>query len=94
LEGDFSGYAYDGYLREGSPVGAKIEIDEAIYNFSSGLQRWNWGGQIGIEWKALPHLLAYLDFTCNANSIFKKNFDIIIYDIYALYASLGFAYKF
>jgi hypothetical protein len=94
LEGDFSGYVYNGYLREGSPIDAKIEINEAIYNFSSGLQHWNWGGQVGVEWEALPHLLACFDFTCNANSIFKKKFDIISYDMYSLYASLGFAYKF
>jgi hypothetical protein len=94
LEGNFSGYAYEGYLREGNPVGEKIEVDEAIYNFSSGLRRWNWGGQAGVEWKARPHLLTSLDFICGLNSIFEKKFDIIAYNMYPLYASLGFAYVF
>jgi hypothetical protein len=94
LEGEFSGSAYNGYLREGSPVGDKIEIDRAIYNFSSDLRSWNWGAQLGGEWRAFPHLIAELDLTWGINSIFQKDFEVITYSMYPLYTSLSFAYAF
>jgi hypothetical protein len=94
LEGNFSGYAYDGYIREGSPVGEKIEVDRAIYDFSSDLLHWNWGVQLGAEWRAFPHLLVALDLTGGINSIFQKDFEVITYKMYPLYLTSGFAYSF
>ncbi|GHT33879.1 membrane protein [Bacteroidia bacterium] len=94
LEGDFGGSAYDGYLREGDPTGDKIEITTASYEFSGDLQRWNLGVQFGAEWRPFPHLLAGLDLTWGVNSIFKKDFDVIVYKMYPVYGTLNFGYVF
>jgi hypothetical protein len=94
LDGSFHGYALDGYIREGSPIGEKIGIDEAFYNFSSDLRRWHLGGQLGVEWRALPHLLACLDFSWSFRTLFKSNFHLIHTALYPLSIAPGFAYSF
>lgn len=94
LSGDFSGETYDGYLREGEPTGEYIEISSATYDFSSDLRRWNWGAQLGGEWKAFPHLSVAFDLTWGFNSIFKKDFDTITFDMYPIYGTLSFGYIF
>lgn len=94
LSRSFSGSVYDGYLREGSPVGEKIEIENAIYDFSEDIRRWNWGLQLGADWRAFPHLLVGLDLTWGLNSILKKSFDTITFDMYPIYLDLNFGYAF
>ena len=44
----FSGYAYDGYLREGSPTGPKIELgndanSRGDFDFSGDMRNWQFG---------------------------------------------------
>ena len=54
---NFSGYVYDGYLREINPTGTKVEFsgdNRASYDFSDNLRKFQWGAQIGTEWKRLP----------------------------------------
>lgn len=94
INGNFSGSAYDGYLREDTPVGEKVEIDKAIYEFSSELRRMNWGWQLGAAWRAFPHLLVGLDLTWGMNSIFKKDFKTITFDMYPVFLNLNFGYAF
>jgi hypothetical protein len=94
LTGEFSGSARDGYLREGSPIGEKIEIDEASYDFSRDLQHWNYGLQVGGEFRAFPHLIVGLDLTYGLNNIFRKNFKVITYKMYPIYGNLNFGYAF
>lgn len=97
LNSSFSGSAYDGYLREGSPVGKKIEFEgdnSAIYDFSSDLRRMAYGLQLGANWRAFPHLLVGLDLTWGLNSIFKKKFDVITFNMYPIYLNLNFGYAF
>jgi len=94
LDGDFGGSAFDGYLREGSPIGEKIDITTASYEFSNDLQRWCWGALLGAEWQPFPHLLAGVDLTWGINSIFKKSFDVITYKMYPIYGVVSFGYIF
>ncbi|MDL2289818.1 PorT family protein [Paludibacteraceae bacterium OttesenSCG-928-F17] len=97
LYGTFSGSAYDGYLRVGSPIGEKREFrddKEAIYNFSEDLRRMNFGVQLGADWRAFTHLLVGLDLTWGFNSILKKDFDVITFKMYPIFLRLNFAYSF
>lgn len=94
---DFSGSVYDGYLRDGDPIGQKVEITKdnpATYDFSQDLRRFQWGAQLGADWKAFSHLNVYADLTWGLNSIFNKDFKTITFDMYPIYATLGFAYAF
>jgi hypothetical protein len=94
LTGNFSGSAYDGYLREGSPIGEKVEVDIASYDFSGDLQHWNYGLQVGGEFRAFPHLIVGLDLTWGLNNIFRKDFEVITYKMYPVYGNLNFGYAF
>lgn len=97
LSGNFSGDVYDGYLREGTPVGSKVEIDAnnpAGYDFSNQLVKTNWGVQYGIEWRAFSHLNLFADLQWGLNSAFPDSFETITFNMYPIYVNLGFAYAF
>ena len=94
---NFSGYVYDGYLREINPTGTKVEFsgdNRASYDFSDNLRKFQWGAQIGTEWKAFKHLIVYADLTWGLNDIFQKDFDTITFGMYPIYLNVGFGYAF
>jgi hypothetical protein len=94
MSGGFDGKAFDGYIRDGDPIGEKIGVSEASYDFSDEIRRINWGGQCGARWQAYRHFSVYGDLTIAANSIFKRDFDAITFDMYNVYLNMGFAYTF
>lgn len=97
IDGEFSGNVYEGYLREGNPTGAKVEFKNgqtASYDFSSDLRRFQWGAQLGAEWKAFKHLNVYADLTWGLNDIFKEDFKTVSFAMYPIYLNLGFGYAF
>lgn len=94
---DFSGHVYEGYLRENNPTGDKINFRNgaiATYDFSDDLRRFQWGVQLGADWKAFKHLKVYADLNWGANEIFKKDFETISFDMYTVYLNVGFGYAF
>jgi hypothetical protein len=97
MDGDFSGHVYEGYLRENDPTGPKVEFNNgkiATYDFSTDLRKFQWGVQLGADWKAFKHLKVYADLNWGMNDIFKKDFKTITFDMYAVYLNLGFGYAF
>ncbi|MGL4851982.1 MAG: porin family protein [Phocaeicola sp.] len=97
LSGEFSGSVYEGYLREVDPTGPKVEFTDgkiATYDFSSELNKFQWGAQIGADWQAFKQLKVYADFTWGFNDIFKSDFQTISFNMYPLYLNIGFSYLF
>ncbi|MEG1088024.1 MAG: porin family protein [Bacteroidales bacterium] len=97
IDGEFSGYVSNGYLREGTPTGEKVEFTgekSASYDFSKNLRKFQWGAQLGAEWKAFKHLNVYGDLTWGLNNIFKKDFTTISFAMYPIYLNVGFGYMF
>lgn len=94
IDGDFSGTAYDGYLRKGDPTGEKVLVSEAAYDFSDYLRNNHFGLQMGAEWRAFTHLNIYSDFTWGLNNIFEDDFKSISFAMYPIYLNVGFAYLF
>lgn len=93
-DGEFSGSAYDGYLREGNPTGTKVNVTEATYDFSSDLRKFQWGIDVGGEWRAYRHLSIYADLTWGLNAAFPKDFKSISFKMYNIYLNFGFGYVF
>ncbi|NDV65079.1 porin family protein [Bacteroides sp. 224] len=95
-EGEFSGEAYNGYLRDENPTGSKVEIGEegATYDFSDDLSKFQWGAEVGAEWKAFKHLSVHSKLTWGFKDIFKSNFDTITFGMYPIYLNVGFGYLF
>lgn len=92
--GDFFGTAYDGYIRDVDPTGEKVSVISATYDFNKDLRPFQWGLQLGAQWRAFSHLNVSGNLTWGMMSIFKKDFDTITFDMYPIYANLGFAYVF
>ena len=97
LSREFSGHVYEGYLREGDPVGPKVEFTDgkiATYDFSDDLRHFQWGMQVGVGWRAFKHLNIYADLTWGLNDIFKNDFQTITFAMYPIYLNIGFGYAF
>lgn len=97
LDKEFSGYVYEGYLREGDPTGKKVNFTNgaiATYDFSNDLRKFGWGLQVGADWRAFKHLNVFADLTWGLNDIFKKDFNTITFGMYPIYLNMGFGYAF
>lgn len=97
MDGGFSGHVYDGYLREGDPTGNKVVFSDgksAPYDFTKELRRFQWGAQLGVEWRAFSHLNVCADLTWGLNDVFRKDFDTITFSMFPIYLNMGFGYAF
>ncbi|MGL4293094.1 MAG: porin family protein [Bacteroidales bacterium] len=97
IKGHFSGHVYEGYLRENDPTGDKVIFDkntQASYDFSNELRSFQCGAEVGASWRAYKHLYFYADLTWGFIPVFKSNFETITFNMYPIYANLGFAYRF
>lgn len=95
--GDFGGYVFDGYLREGNPTGNKVSFEGdsmASYDFSEDLRNFQWGVQAGVSWRAFKHLNVHADLEWGLNDIFQKDFKTITFSMYPIYLNVGFGYAF
>lgn len=97
LDGKFGGAVYDGYLRNGTPTGIKMPIEgnqQALYDFSEHMQRWQSGLQAGFSWRAYKHFHVNADLNWGFTNIFKKDFKAISFNMYPIYLQAGFGYQF
>lgn len=94
IKGGFTGSVHDGYIRDQNPIGNKIGVEHATYDFSKDISRFDWGAEVGAEWRAYSDFSVYGDLTWSAKSIFKRGFESIAFKMYNVYLNLGFAYEF
>ena len=97
IERNFSGHVYEGHLRTPDQTGSRVDFTGesiATYDFSDNLRKFQWGLQLGGEWRAFKHLNVYADLTWGLNDIFKKDFDTISFAMYPIYLNVGFGYAF
>lgn len=95
-KGEFYGEVYNGYLREGDPTGAKIEVDDKpqSFNFSPDLKRFQWGLSLGGEWRLYKRLSAFVDLDWGLSDIFVDDFETITFDMFPIYGTIGLGYSF
>lgn len=97
MANDFSGYVYEGYLRETDPTGDKISFEgdnEASYDFSDNLRMIHWGLEAGVTWRAFKHLNVQAHLDWGLSDIFHSSFKTIQFGLYPIYANIGFGYAF
>ncbi len=94
--GKFNGEVYNGYLREGDPTGAKIEVDDKpqSFDFSGDLRRYQWGVTLGGEWNIYKRLVAFVDLDWGFKNIFVDEFKTITFDMFPIYGTIGVGYAF
>lgn len=95
---NFSGYAYDGYLRVDDPTGDKVELgtteaSRGTYDFTDDLRKFNFGFDAGADWYFSNRIGAYVDLSWGLTGIFKKDFDTIEQTLYPIYGTIGLTYK-
>lgn len=94
LDGEFSGQAYDGYIRDQNPTGERADVTRAEYDFGSDMNRWQWGVQAGCEYRAYTHLALFANLQWGANSIFPDDYSAVTFALYPIYGTMGFTYLF
>ena len=95
---DFSGYAYDGYLREGDPTGPKVELgndaeSRGDFDFSGNMRNWQFGIAVGADWYFSKRWAASVGLTWGLSEIFKKDFNVIEQSMYPIYGEIGIIYQ-
>ena len=93
----FTGYIYDGDFREGTPIGELTTFENTargLYDFSDDLGKFQWGNQIGGEYKITNYLSVFADVTMANNQAFKGNFEAISFKMYNLFGNFGVGFNF
>lgn len=98
VDHDFSGYAYDGYLRVGSPTGTKVELGNdaaswGTYDFSDDLRHLQAGIKGGVDWQFSSHVGIYAEIAWGVSGIFHSRFNTIEQTLYPIYGTIGISYK-
>ena len=93
----FWGWAYDGYLREGSPVGPKIEMgiepgERGDFDFGEDMRRLQWGLDVGADWQFHRHWGLFAELTYGLNGLFRSDFHSVE-TLHPMYGSLGIIYR-
>lgn len=94
LDGEFTGEAYDGYIRDQNPTGERADVTRAEYDFGKDMNKWQWGVQAGCEYRAYRHLALFANLQWGMNSIFPDDYSAITFALYPIYGTLGFTYLF
>jgi hypothetical protein len=94
LENNFTGKASNGYLRDQTPVGEKEEINEASYDFSNQVRKFNGGIEIGADYHLHKGVILTAHFDYGLTPLMKKDFQSIDFKLYNLYLNLGVGYRF
>ena len=94
----FWGWAYDGYLREGSPVGAKIEMgtapgDRGDFDFDKNMRHMQWGLDVGADWQFHHRWGMFAELTYGFGGLFKSDFHSV-QTLRPMYGTLGISYRF
>ena len=95
---DFEGEVYNGYLRNNTPTGTKInfgtESDErGTFDFSSDMRHWQVGIDFGADWYFCRRWGVYADITWGVTGIHKSDFKTIEQTLYPIFGTLGVTYK-
>ena len=93
----FWGWAYDGYLREGTPVGAKIEMgtepgDRGDFDFDKNMRHMQWGLDVGADWQFSRRWGLFAELTYGFSGLFKSDFHSV-QTLRPMYGSLGISYR-
>lgn len=89
----FTGVVYDGYIRNGSPIGEKITINQAVFDLSAEQNRMDYGLLIGAQQYLYGRISLIENFTWGLQPILKSTSKAMDFKMYNIYLSLGLAYR-
>ena len=94
FEKNFSGYAYDGYLRKDDPTGPMVKMgttkDEwATYDFPDDMRRWQFGVGVGLDWDIYRGFGVSADLNWGLTGLMKSSFKTVDQVLYPIYGTIG-----
>lgn len=98
MDRSFDGYAYDGYLRVGSPVGPKVQIGNddntrGTYDFSSHMRRLQAGLDLSADWYFSKRWGIFGDLSYGVTGVHHSDFKTIEMTLHPVYFTLGVTHK-
>lgn len=98
LSKEFSGYAFDGYLRKDDPTGAKVVMGDregewATYDFSDDMRSSQFGLTVGIDWAFCRQLGLSADLSWGLTGIHCSDFKTVEQTLYPIYGTIGLFYR-
>lgn len=95
---EFSGYAHNGYLRQGDPTGPKVILGDTPdsrgnFDFSSSMRDLQWGLDVGADWYIYKRWGVYADISWGLSGIHESSFKTIEQTLYPIYGTLGVTYN-
>lgn len=93
VHADFTGEVTDGYMRNGSPTGEKIDINKATFDLSDKQRKWDFGVHVGGERQFCKRFAAKAAFNWGLIPLFPKDNGTIDFNMYNLYGTLGVSYR-
>ncbi|MDR0680632.1 MAG: PorT family protein [Dysgonamonadaceae bacterium] len=89
----FNGHASGGYIREGSPIGLKVPVDYASFDFSKEQNKFDYGILLAGERVLYSHFALRGQLSWGLNSLFPSDFTGITFKMYNIYGSVGLSYR-
>jgi long-subunit fatty acid transport protein len=98
IDKEFSGYVYDGYLRQGDPTGPKVtmgkeENERATYEFNDDMRDLQFGVGVGADWQVAKQFGVFADLNWGLNGIFKSDFKTVEQTLFPIYGTIGVSYR-
>ena len=95
---EFSGYAFDGYLRKDTPTGPKVVMGNeegqwATYDFSDDMRTCQMGLSVGFDWAFYRQLGLSADITWGFTGIHHSDFKTVEQTLYPIYGTIGLFYR-
>lgn len=93
VKSSFKGSVSDGYIRNGGPLGEKVDIDHATFDFSKNENKFDWGLHAGGERTVGKKLAVAADFNYGLRPLFPSSFTGMDFSLYNIYLTLGVRYR-
>ena len=92
----FWGWAYDGYLREGTPIGPRIIMgtkpgERGDFDFDDNMRRMQWGLDLGADWRYNDRWGAFGEVTYGLSGLFESNFQAVE-TLHPFFGTIGIRY--
>ncbi|MDR3260540.1 MAG: PorT family protein [Tannerella sp.] len=89
----FKGTASDGYIRQGSPVGEKTNVEQASFDFSDKQNLFDYGLSGAGEWAFSTRFALRGQIAWGLNPLFPSDFTGVPFRMYNIYGTLGMSYR-